>query len=154
MRASCDLTNQPRNWIYRYDFLLSLKRRIRTKQRLFPHLYDATRLYRVRTIEQFDDRFVAPAFGFANASDYYAKASSLPFIGRIRIPTLIIHAEDDPFIAFPPLRNPSIAANPYVLLVAPERGGHVAFVSAKRPDEDRFWAENRVVEFCRMVAES
>ena len=154
LRASCDLTNQPRNWIYRYDFLLSLKRRIRTKQRLFPHLYDATRLYRVRTIEQFDDRFVAPAFGFANASDYYAKASSLPFIGRIRIPTLIIHAEDDPFIAFPPLRDPSIAANPYVLLVAPERGGHVAFVSAKRPDEDRFWAENRVVEFCRMVAES
>ena len=152
LRASCDLTNQRRNWIYRYDFLLSLKRRIKTKRRLFPDLYNVTGLHRIRTIEQFDDRFIAPAFGFANASDYYAKASSLPFIGRIRIPTLIIHAEDDPFIAFPPLSDPSVAANPYVLLMATKGGGHVAFLSANTDHEDRFWAENRVVEFCRMAA--
>jgi len=151
LRASCDLTNKRRNWIYRYDFLLSLKRRIKTKQKLFPELYNASGLRRIRTIEQFDDRFIAPAFGFANASDYYAKASSLAFIGRLRIPTLIIHAEDDPFIAFPPLRDPSVAANPYVLLVAPKHGGHVAFVSANTDHEDRFWAENRVVEFCRIA---
>jgi len=81
-----------------------------------------------------------------------AKASSLPFISRIYIPTLIIHAQDDPFIPFAPLRDPSIAANPHVLLLAPERGGHVAFVSANSIDEDRFWAENRLVEFCRGLA--
>src|SRR5438552_1287234 len=74
--------------------------------------------------------------------------NSLPVIGRIRIPTLMIHSQDDPFIPFRPLRDPSIAANPYVLLIAPEHGGHVAFMSAKSGNEDRFWAENRLVEFC------
>jgi len=71
---------------------------------------------RVRTIRQFDERFVAPAFGFADADDY-AQASSIPYIARIRIPTLIIHAEDDPFVPFTPLLDPSFAANPYVLLI-------------------------------------
>jgi predicted alpha/beta-fold hydrolase len=93
---------------------------------------------------------VAPAFGFADALDYYAKASSLPLIKHIRVPTLIIHAEDDPFIPFAPLRDPTVAANPYVILIAPERGGHVAFLSANA-GEDRFWAENRLVEFCQML---
>src|SRR5260370_7713248 len=105
----------------------------------------------IRRIEEFEGHYVAPAFGFANASDYYAKASSLPFIGRIRIPTLIIHAEDDPFIPFAPLLDASIAANAYVLLMATARGGHLAFLSANA-GEDRFWAENRVIEFCKLIA--
>ena len=155
--ASVDLgastTNmaQRRNWIYQQDFLRRLKNRIRRKAKLFPGLYDVSGLGQVHSIEAFDARFIAPAFGFANARDYYAKASSLPFIERIRIPTLIIHAEDDPFIPFAPLRHPSVAANPYVLLMATERGGHVAFLSANSEDEDRFWAENRLLEFCEMV---
>ncbi len=136
-----------RNWIYQQDFLRRLKNRLRRKQKLFPDLYDISGLGGIHSIEQFDDHFVAPAFGFADARDYYAKASSLPLIRRIRIPTLIIHAEDDPFIPFAPLRDPSIATNPYVLLMATERGGHVAFLSANA-GEDRFWAENRLVDFC------
>ena len=152
LRAGCNSLMRRRNWIYHQDFLRRLKHTIRLKEKLFPDLYDSTGLRGVRTIEQFDDRYVAPPFGFANADDYYAKASSLPLIGRIRIPTLIIHAQDDPFIPFAPLRDPSIGANPYVLLIATERGGHVAFISDDSLDEDRFWAENRVVEFCQMIA--
>jgi predicted alpha/beta-fold hydrolase len=136
-----------RNWIYQQDFLRRLKNRIRRKQNLFPDRYDTSGLSEVHSIEQFDDRFVAPAFGFADARDYYAKASSLPWIRHIRMPTLIIHAEDDPFIPFAPLRDPSVAANPYVLLIATERGGHVAFLSTESAGEDRFWAENRLIEF-------
>src|SRR5207248_1838931 len=150
--ASTTNMAQRRNWIYQQDFLRRLKNRIRRKAKLFPDLYDVSGLGQVRSIEEFDDRFVAPAFGFADARDYYSKASSLPFIERIRIPTLIIHAEDDPFIPFAPLRDPSVAANPYVLLMATERGGHVAFLSANSEDEDRFWAENRLLEFCNLVA--
>jgi len=52
-------------------------------------------------------------------------------IDRIRIPTLIIHAEDDPFIPFAPMRDPALVNNPYILLVATKKGGHVAFISAK-----------------------
>lgn len=149
LRASTDLMAQRRNWIYQQDFLRRLRKRIRVKEKLFPELYDSTGLRRIRSIEQFDNRYIAPMFGFENADDYYAKASSLPFIGRIRIPTLMIHAVDDPFIPFAPLRDPSIAANPYVLMMATEHGGHVAFMSANPRDEDRFWAENRLVEFCQ-----
>jgi predicted alpha/beta-fold hydrolase len=154
MRASCDLLMRGRNWIYQQDFLRRLRMRIRVKEKLFPDLYDSTGLRRLRSIEQFDNRYIAPMFGFENADDYYAKASSLPVIRRIRIPTLMIHSQDDPFIPFAPLRDASIAANPYVLLIAPERGGHVAFMSAKSGNEDRFWAENRVVEFCEAVDRS
>src|SRR5712692_3003550 len=154
LRASTDLMAQRRNWIYQQDFLRRLRRRIRIKEKLFPDFYDSTGLRRVRSIEQFDDRYIAPMFGFENADDYYARASSLPVIGRIRLPTLMIHAVDDPFIPFAPLRDPSIAANPYVLLIAPEHGGHVAFMSANSGREDRFWAENRVVEFCAAISSS
>jgi predicted alpha/beta-fold hydrolase len=152
MRAGCDLLMKRRNWIYQRDFLRRLKNRIRIKARLFPDLYDASALHDIRTVEQFDNSYVAPAFDFENADDYYRQASSLPYIGRIRIPVLIIHAEDDPFVPFAPLRDPSVTSNPYVLLLATKRGGHVAFLSASS-GEDRFWAENRLVEFFSLIAE-
>ena len=151
MRASCDLLMRRRNWIYQQDFMLRLRQRIRVKEKLFPDRYDSSALRRIRSIEQFDDHYIAPMFGFESASDYYAKASSLRFISRIRIPTLMIHAMDDPFIPFAPLRDPSITANSYVLMIATEHGGHVAFMAAKPRDEDRFWAENRLVEFCEAI---
>ena len=150
LRASTLHMNLRRNWIYQQDFLRRLKNRLRRKKKLFPDLYDISGIGNIHSIEEFDDRFIAPAFGFADARDYYAKASSLPLIRHIRIPTLIIHAEDDPFIPFEPLRDPTVAANPYVILIATERGGHVAFLSANA-GEDRLWAENRLVEFCRML---
>ena len=153
LRASTSLIARRRNWIYQQDFLRRLKYRIKVKEKLFPARYDSSGLRGIRSVEQFDNHYIAPAFGFADANDYYAKASSLSFIGRIRIPTLIIHAEDDPFIPFAPMRDPSITSNPYVLLVGTERGGHVAFVSV-HAGEERFWAESRVVEFCKLIAVS
>jgi predicted alpha/beta-fold hydrolase len=153
LRASTSLIARRRNWIYQQNFLKSLKNRIKVKEKLFPARYDSSGLRGIRSVEQFDNHYVAPLFGFADANDYYAQASSRPFIGRIRIPTLIIHAEDDPFIPFEPMRDPSIAANPYVLLIATKRGGHVAFLSANS-GEERFWAESRLVEFFKWIAGS
>jgi len=147
LNAGAELILDSRNWIYHKQFLRSLKSRIRLKHKLFPELYDLTELPRIRTIREFDDAFTAKAAGFAGVDDYYFRASSIRVIESIRVPTLIIHAEDDPFIPFGPLRHPVFAANPYILLVATNHGGHVAFISANSTDEDRFWAENRVVEF-------
>jgi predicted alpha/beta-fold hydrolase len=152
LRASTTLIARRRNWIYQQDFLRRLKNRIKLKEKLFPHRYDSSLLRHVRSVEQFDNVYVAPHFGFTDANDYYAQASSRPYIGRIRVPTLIIHAKDDPFIPFEPMLDPSITANPYVLLIATEKGGHVAFVSAGK-GEERFWAENRVIDFCKTVVE-
>src|SRR5258706_16213556 len=151
LRASTTLMARRRNWIYQQDFLRRLKNRIKLKEKLFPGVYDSSLLRGIRSVEQFDNGYVAPHFGFADANDYYAQASSRPYIGRIRVPALIIHAKDDPFIPFEPMLDPSIVSNPYVLLVATERGGHVAFVSAST-GEERFWAENRVIDFCRTIA--
>jgi predicted alpha/beta-fold hydrolase len=93
-----------------------------------------------------------PYNGFRDAMDYYAQASSLPFISRIRIPALIVHAKDDPFIPFDAFTDPRVVTNPSVLLLTPQYGGHVAFCSQRQPSEDRAWAENRAIEFCRALA--
>src|SRR6266568_6441029 len=150
LAVTADIINQPSNWIYQQDFLRRLRRRVLTKKKLYPELYDVSEINLVRTIRDFDDRFTAVAHGFASADDYYDQASSIHLIDRIRIPTLIIHAQDDPFIPFAPLEHSSARANPYILLIATENGGHVAFIAADPDHEDRFWAENRVVEFCRL----
>jgi uncharacterized protein len=152
LRAGCDLLMKPRNWIYQQDFLYFLKRRIKLKEKLFPELYNSNGLQAIRTIEQFDTRYIAPAFGFESVNDYYAKASALRVMQQIRVPTLIIHAADDPFIPIEPLRDSSVTRNPHILLIETERGGHVAFVADEpRQDEDRFWAENRLIDFCRTI---
>jgi predicted alpha/beta-fold hydrolase len=52
-----------------------------------------------------------------------------------------------------PLRHPSIQDNPYLIVLTPRNGGHVGFVAAEIDGEDRFWAENRLVEFCRLMVQ-
>jgi predicted alpha/beta-fold hydrolase len=177
LRASCDLLMARRNWVYHKDFLYYLKRRIPLKEKLFPGSYSLNALRSIRTLRQFDSTYIAPAFGFSNVDEYYAKASCQPLIPDIRVPTLIIHAQDDPFVPFEPILNSllplptsgrtegcardgasdtpqgitAISSNPNILLLAPARGGHVAFMSRKTNDADRFWAENRVVEFCGKI---
>lgn len=138
------------NWIYQWNFMKSLRKRMRLKHKLYPELYDLSRLNAVRTVREFDEEFVARACGFKDAADYYHRASSIRVAGGIRVPTLIIHAEDDPFIPFAPLRDPVFSGNPYILMIATKQGGHVAFVSAKPDGEDRFWAENRALEFFQL----
>jgi predicted alpha/beta-fold hydrolase len=155
LSASADMILKRSNWIYHQDFVRRLKIRIRTNHKLYPELYDLTGLDEVRSLKEFDDRFTSRAHGFADADDYYYRSSSLRVVERIRIPTLIIHAQDDPFIPLAPLLDPAVSGNPYILLLAPERGGHVAFIaSQKETESDRFWAENRVVEFCRLANEN
>ena len=164
LNASTQLISERRNWIYHHNFVTRLQRRIDLKKKLYPELYELDSRPVARTLREFDNLYTAPAFGFEGADDYYDKASSLPQLAAIRIPTLIIHAQDDPFIPFAPLRDERVKANPYLLLVAPERGGHVGFIAEKTransntadgsfhkdASEDRFWAENRIVEFCEI----
>ena len=87
-------------------------------------------------------------------ANYYARASSLQFISRIIVPTLLVHAQDDPFIPFESFRHPDIEANPNVVLLAPEQGGHVGFISADREGEERFWAEIMTAEFVKLINSS
>lgn len=157
--ASAELILKRSNWIYHREFVYRLKKRIRTKHKLFPEQYDISGLWKIQSLRAFDDRFTSRAHGFAGADDYYYRASALRVIDRVRVPTLILHAQDDPFIPFAPLKDPAVTNNPYILLIDPPQGGHVAFLSdltqtnGASPDPDRFWAENRLVDFCRLVNE-
>jgi predicted alpha/beta-fold hydrolase len=153
LAASAEEIRRRDNWLYNRRFLASLSRRMRHAQRLYPERYGTERPPRARSIREFDELFTAPHCGFRDADDYYARSSSLQFIPSIRTPTLVVHAEDDPFIPFAPFRHPALRDNPHVVFLAPRHGGHVGFL-ADRPapgDPDRFWAENRVVEFFSLL---
>jgi hypothetical protein len=151
LQASTNMILKGSNWIYHRNFVRSLKKRIRMKSRLYPEQYDVAKLTEIKSIRDFDERFTSRANGFVNAEDYYYRASCIRIIQQIQLPTLIIHAEDDPFIPFEPLRQNTFAENPYILLIRTDRGGHVAFISATDETEDRFWAENRAVEFYKLA---
>jgi predicted alpha/beta-fold hydrolase len=152
VKSSIDALHLPSNRIYHNKFLRSLCKRIKRKHQLSPDLYDITKLNQVKTITDFDEIYTAHHAGYENAVAYYKGVSSLPVLKDIRKPTLIIHAQDDPFIPFYPLTDSSIQSNPNILLICPEHGGHVGFITAKNDfDSDRFWMENRLIEFCSLT---
>jgi predicted alpha/beta-fold hydrolase len=152
--SSCvDAIEWRANRIYKWSFLRSMKNRVRRKQKLYPELYDTTGLKRIRRMRDFDERYTRVGGGYGSVEEYYERASSLHLIRHIKTPALMIHAQDDPFVPFHPFRDPSIAENPYLVFLAPEHGGHVGFLGADSNGEDRFWMENRVVEFCKLVYE-
>jgi hypothetical protein len=136
------------NTIYRWMFVRNLKQTMRRRARLFPGRYDLSRLRGLRTIRDFDERYQAPYSGFRDADDYYQKASAFPLLPNICLPTLIIHAEDDPILPAAPFQRPEVRSNPNIITLLTKHGGHVAFIARSRDgDLDRYWAENRVVEF-------
>jgi uncharacterized protein len=150
LAACADALSKPRNFIYEHHFVTRLKRRMRHKASLFTDLYPLHAVpgfRRVRTVREFDDVITARYCGFADASDYYARSSASQVVSEICVPTLIIAAKDDPFVPFGPFQNPAIAGNRWITLMAPEHGGHCAFISQEDGPE-RFWAEARIVEFC------
>ncbi|MFZ4986072.1 MAG: YheT family hydrolase [Blastocatellia bacterium] len=151
--ASCsEAIREPRNWVYEQRFVRSLARTMREKDRLFPGRYDLRGLDQIRHLWDWDDHF-QPYNGFRDARDYYQRASAISFLPAIRVPTLIIHAKDDPFIPFGPFCDDRLRGNPSIGVLATDHGGHVAFCGVRQADEDRAWAENRVVEFFRRLLE-
>jgi len=150
LAACADALSKPRNFIYEHHFVTRLKRRMRHKASLFTDLYPLHAVPgfgRVRTVREFDDVITARYCGFADASDYYARSSASQVVSEICVPTLIIAAKNDPFVPYGPFQNPAIAGNRWITLMAPEHGGHCAFISQEDGPE-RFWAEARIVEFC------
>jgi len=84
-------------------------------------------LAEVETVFDFDDRILAPLMGFADALDYYRRSMALPLLPEIRVPTLVIHARNDPWIPFRSYRDFDWASNPRLIPLLPTTGGHVGF---------------------------
>jgi predicted alpha/beta-fold hydrolase len=134
--------------VYQWNFVRGLKARMRRKDLTHPGRFPVERLPDVRTVRQFDEYFTAPHFGFRGASDYYHRASAMRVVDRIRIPALIITAEDDPFVPVAPFRDPSLTSNPCVTLVVTKHGGHCGFLADPVDQaDDGYWAERQIVRF-------
>ncbi len=96
---------------------------------------------RPQTLYEFDDRFTAPVCGFESALDYYAKSSSHQFLAAIKIPTLVIAAQDDPVIPFHQFQTADYS--PTTELLAPRHGGHLGFCTPRGLG----WLDRQIVDW-------
>jgi predicted alpha/beta-fold hydrolase len=141
------------NRIYEWNFCRNLQARMRRKARAWPGQFDLRGLWKVWSIREFDERYTAPHHGFDGASDYYHRASAMRVIDRVAIPSLIVTAEDDPFVPSQPFRDPRVAGNPHITTLITAAGGHCGFIGESNGD-DGYWAERVVVDFVNHHAHS
>jgi len=132
---------------YEWNFVRNLKGRMRRKAAAFPGSFSLDPLRRIWTVRQFDEAYTAPHHGFRDASDYYYRASAMRVIDRIRVPALIISAEDDPFVPASTFRDPAVTSNPNITVVLTPHGGHCAYVERGDQGYDGYWAEREIVRF-------
>jgi predicted alpha/beta-fold hydrolase len=160
LAPSADALHEPANRFYEWHFLRNLMRRFRRKVELYPQRYSLSEIGPVRTIREFDQQITARYSGFRDADDYYYRASSARVVSKIAIPTLVLHALDDPFIRMMPETRQTLLNHPKIELIETAQGGHCAFLarkgipSAVAPDdpvaigrESRHWAEAILVRF-------
>ncbi len=133
------------NRIYTQYFLRTLKRNATEKLRRYPGLFDERRMSAANSLYEFDDVVTAPLHGFAGADDYWRKASSKPWLTGIRLPTLVLNAQNDPFLPAQalPLARQAAAS---VRLEFPRQGGHVGFVTGSLPGR-LDWLPQRLLHF-------
>ena len=143
--------------IYRNKLLRELKLYIRGKQRHLEKIgdhHEAGKIHQIgdlstiKSFWQYDDRVVARLHGFKNVDHYYQLSSSRQYLNKIKIPTLLIQAIDDPFMTKSVIPEPEELSSSVNLEVT-AGGGHVGFVSGNIPFKPRYWLEQRIPEFLR-----
>ncbi len=145
--ACADALQLRQNFFYQRHFVKGLMSRYAKKAKLFPQRYRLEGLGAVRSVREFDDKITAPQFGYRDAQDYYDAVGAKKVVAQVRVPMLMITAQDDPFVPYELFQRANPAQNPAIRFVAPERGGHCGFIS-NRSGAERFWAEQRIVQFC------
>jgi uncharacterized protein len=146
---SADALHRPQNRFYEMKFLRALLRRYRQKVMLFPGAYDPNVAVGIWSLRDFDDRITAFYSGFTGADDYYYRAAAARVIDRIAMPTLILHALDDPFVRITDESCSKLEANPNIRLITTHHGGHCAFLAQPDADSgyDGYWAEHTLLRF-------
>jgi hypothetical protein len=149
LAACADALHEPQNRIYERKFVRTLLKRFRRKASFFPRAFDPQRANHISSLREFDDRITALYCGFRSADDYYSRASAARVLDRIAVPTLILHAEDDPFVRLTPETRAKAVANPHITLLETEHGGHCAFLASpdRASGNDGYWAEQTTLRF-------
>ena len=152
LAASVRVLDQGFSRAYTKQLVARLKRKTFQKLTRYPDLVDPRALRAVRTLGAFDDLVTAPMHGFKNAADYWAASSSIGFLARIRRPTLLVNAQDDPFFPSAALPRQAVAENRFLSAEFPAFGGHLGFLAGHWPGAPIAWAERRAAEFLAQQA--
>ena len=150
LSACADALEHTQNFFYRRHFVKGLLERYRRKAEMFPERYSKNGFGPIRTVREFDDAITGPAFGFKDAEEYYQASGAKRVIAQLTVPLLLMTAKDDPFVPYESFLRANVEANSMVRFAAPDHGGHCGFIS-KWPGTERFWAEERIVEFVANV---
>src|SRR5262249_40554251 len=151
LAACADALERRDNFFYQRHFVAGLMARYAKKAKLFPQRYASNGFGPIRTVREFDDAITAPSFGYRDAQEYYEAAGAKRVVDRIRVPYLLITAQDDPFVPFEAIRATRAEQNRHIIFNAPMHGGHCAFIS-NQSGSARFWAESRIVDFFANLA--
>jgi len=146
---TADALHRRANRLYERRFLRRMIQRFRLKASLFPRAYNPRLIADVRSLREYDERITALYSGFASADDYYFRASAARVLDRIHVPTLVIHALDDPFVHITPQTRAALGANPFITFLESEHGGHCAFLATPGhgSGDDGYWAETTLLRF-------
>jgi len=134
------------NFAYQWNFVRNLRARMRRKALAWPGAFDLAPLDRIWSIRAFDEQYTAPFHGFDGASDYYHRASAMRVLDRIRIPALILTAEDDPFVPGDQFRSAAVRDNAFITVRIEPHGGHCGFIS-RHTGPAQYWAEASAAQF-------
>jgi predicted alpha/beta-fold hydrolase len=147
LAAGCDLLERSlMGRFYSSYFLRSLQSKLRLKDQVLRKIVDLEAAIRARTIREFDDRVTALLHGFGSAAEYYADSSSIRYLEGVLVPTLMLHAVDDPFLPADFIPDDEAGANPHLHLALQPLGGHVGFLEGS-PRNPSFWAEEEGARF-------
>jgi len=141
--ASLEELNRPHNFLYSKRFIKNLKKELQLRQTYFPSEISKEEITQCNSLLAIDELYTSRAHGFKNASHYYKKCSCKSFLPNIKIPTLLLNAQNDTFLS-PNSYPVEVAKNSKFLhLEMPKHGGHVGFFQRKKP----YYHEQRALEF-------
>jgi len=145
LAKSCEKISTGENIIYSRRFLTTLKEKVIRKSQTFPKELDLKMLQKTKTLRDFDNFYTGPLHGFQDAAEYYEVNSSLQFLDQIEVPTLVLNAQNDPFLSDTCFPEKLAKTLELVHFEFPKHGGHVGFSGPSR--EKSYYSERRAVEF-------
>ncbi|SJZ65867.1 YheT family hydrolase [Sediminibacterium ginsengisoli] len=149
LKACAEALTRKENRVYLKRFLKKLGEKIKAKEKIFPGVISAEGFHNIKNFSDFDNRYTAPLHGFDDADDFYRNASVKPALKKIRVPSLIVQALNDPFLVPACIPYEEAAENPSLYLEVPATGGHCGFMIR---NSNYTYAELRALEFAKQFA--
>ncbi|MDN3596118.1 YheT family hydrolase [Zunongwangia endophytica] len=143
LSASLEALNLPKNKLYSNRFKKNLKDILYERQLAFPKELEKSQISACNSLLAIDELYTSRAHGYASAAEYYEKCSCLQFLPNIKIPTLLLNAENDSFLTSASFPKKIAENSAYLYLETPKYGGHVGFIQHKK----KYYQEERALEF-------